>query len=235
MRRRPLEFWWIATYCLVRGALVFGGLSAFAGDRERALVSLYATSLITVSGLLLAFQWWGRRLGLVVLGVEAVEMACRMAEGVEIGAGLGTGAALSFASCIWLSLYLQRPSTAKLFPGSGKFETDAAGAEFELFSIFDLTTALAAGGLARQLGGSVWLSIAAGFASYLLYCTFVEEWLHQWWDSYFAQVEPGFPEFEARGWRSACCALARNDLAGARACFKQLHLDGQLHPAGRLF
>ncbi len=234
MRRRPMEFWWISAYCVVRAALVFCGFPAAAGDADRALIVCYGAFLFCVPFPLLAFQPWGRWTAAAALGAEAIEMGFRLGENAEIG-GPEVSAALAFAGCLWMSLFLQRPSTARLFRPDASQAGIAEPAAFDPFRVLDVGVALLAGWGARMLGASVWISMAAGFTAYVLYGTLLEEWLRQRWDAYFARIEPGFPENDARLWRAACCALGGNDLDEARERYRRLSPEAQQHPAGRLF
>ena len=243
MRRRPMELWWISVYCLVRTVLLFSFLlhdgGVFRLGTDRALFFLYGSAIFFVPVLLLTLHPAGRLLGTIVLGVEAAEMARRMAEGVETGGGVDAAPALALAGCLWLSIYLQRPATAKLFAGDSS-RTEGAppvsfASGFEWFSLFDLTTALAAGCIARQFDAPVWLSITCGVAAYICYGIFLEDKLRQRWDSLFATIEPQFPEGDARGWRAACHALARNSLESSRKHFERMTREAKTHPAGRLF
>ncbi len=250
MRRRPMEFWWIAAYCAARSTLLFAGLfpdrtvlqylaDIRSSDSDRGMIILYAFAMFCVPFLLFSAHSAGRWLGTIVLGVEAANLARRMAECAELGNAVDWDAPLAFAACLWLSLYLQRPSTARFFKSDADRADESApvsfSAGFDVFCLFDAVLALLAGYSARTLGAPVWLSIAAGVGIYIAYGVFLEDALRQRWDSFFARIEPGFPESEARGWRGACGALARNDLGAARRRFGRMTLEARTHPAGRLF
>ncbi|MEI6232666.1 MAG: tetratricopeptide repeat protein [Planctomycetota bacterium] len=244
MRRRPIEFWWISAYCVARTVAVFSFLfhdadRLYSSALDRGIFFFYGSALFFVPALLFSFQTPGRWLGTIILGVEAVEMAHRMVESVEVGGGVEADAALAFAGCLWLSLFLQRASTARLF------ETDSSqtptalpvsfAAGFNVPSLFDALVAFTVGASARVLGAPIEVAIATGIVAYIAYGIFFEEHIRSRWDSYFARIEPDFPESESRGWRGACSALAGNDLVAARSRFDTLSPDAQMHPAGRLF
>ena len=247
MRRRPIEFWWIAAYCAARAAVLLVALhqqwqhpaSMRVDEADRILVFFYSLALLFVPIPLLSLQPSGRWMGTVVLGVEATEMARQMAESVEIGSAIGPLTAVTFAGCLWLSIYLQRPATARIF------ESESARADssepilfstgFDWFSLLDMGVALLTGWGARICGAPVWLSISAGLGAYMLYGILLEENLRRRWDLFFARIESGFPESEARAWRLSCCALARNELDSARSHFERMQHEARAHPAARLF
>lgn len=238
MRRRPMEFWWIAAYCVARATLVFSGCRGLSRETDYVIFSGYGSALLFVPFLLFFFLPYGRWLGTTVLGVEAVELMRRTFEGLELNSGIELEAMLALGFCIWMAVYLQRPSTARLFqPHSARANAAPISytAGLDLFSVVEVVVAVAVGWGAKVLGAPVWLAAAAGVGAYFVYGQLLEEWLRQRWDSLFASIETGFPESEAGRWRSACSALARNQTAAARTHFERLTLQARTHPAGRLF
>src|SRR5579862_3038555 len=234
MRRRPMEFWWIAAYCVWRASVVFGACRS-ADNAECIAFSGYGSALLFVPALLFFFFSPGRWLGTAILGVEALLMGQLLVEINQIGGPLDFLIAGSLCFCIWMVIYLQRPSTARLFEsesqsGSATFSYTAG---FDFFSVLKVIVAIAAGWTAKRLGAPDWLFVLVGGAAYLAYTILDEKWLRQRWDSLFVAIEPGFPEIDAGRWRAACSALARNKPATARNHFERLTPEARRHPAGR--
>ncbi len=245
MRRWPMEFWGIAAYCVARAGMHLASLHwqwSYPVDlrfeeNDRILIFFYAFAMLVLPIPLFSYHTAGRWMGTILLGVDATDMTRRMAEGVEIGGSVEPVAALAFAGSLWLNLYLQRLSSVALFKGN-RSRADAAltfAAGFDFFNLIDLFVALGAGWCARVSGAPVWLSISVGLSAYMVYGIFIEDPLRQQWESFFARIEPDFPESDARMWRLACMALARNELIPARGHFEKLSVEGRIHDAGRLF
>ena len=237
MRRRPMEFWWIAAYCVARATLVFSGCRAAPLDTDRVIFSAYGSALLFVPFLLFFFLPYGRWLGTTVLGVEAVILVHRLIESLTLPAPVELETALVLF-CIWMAVYLQRPSTARLFePRSARANAAPISytAGLDVFSVVEVVVALSAGWGARRLGAPVWPAAGVAVGAYFVYGTLLEDWLRQRWESLFASVEPEFPKDEVPRWRAACGALARNQSAQARGHFEGLTARAKQHPAARLF
>src|SRR5882724_1051150 len=105
MRRRPMEFWWIALYCAVRAGLVFSACRS-TDNADCIAFCGYASALLFVPALLFFFLHPGRWLGTAVLGAEAVLMGEATLEKIQLGANLDYLILGALFLCLWMGIYL---------------------------------------------------------------------------------------------------------------------------------
>jgi hypothetical protein len=235
MRRRPMELWWIAAFCLTTALWVFTLPRAELSGYDRTALALYGGGLLASAALLMLFSPAGRWMAFVFLGVEAAEHT-RQASVCATHWALCTPFSVAFvAFSLWMLFYLQRPSTARLF--TAKARVPRVRTLLMGFHVIDLLEACLAFGTAWAAllcGAPLWMAGACGIGSYVLYTLFLEEWVRQRWAALFARLEPGFPAADAPHWRAACHALACGDLPAARERLAAATEAGRAHPAGRL-
>ena len=235
MRRRPMEFWWIAAFCVFKSVLSFRLAHGAAGSAQQILCA-HGAILLLPALLLMVHAPLGRIAGFIVLGFEAVDLL-NSALLMQNAAWEQSVAELSiFGFCLWMLFYLQSESTRRLCsvlqtrPAEG-----AAPLRWMVLSIVETGLGAVAGYAAHLAGFSFAAAGCVGLGAYVLYGILLEDWIRRRWVVLFCHCDSDFPTADAQRWRTACNALARGDLNQARREAEAFSEPARKHHAGAFF
>jgi hypothetical protein len=236
MRRRPIEFWWIAVFSLFQGFLAYFQADSLASSFDRNVLSTFHGGFIAASILLICFTTAGRIASSIFMGLFACYEAMVLAQGMSLPLQSLGANAIYLGFCLWMFFYLHSDSTKRMCSRS-PVGAAARASLYDVTGLDVLELALGAGAayLASLAGAGIYQAGAVGVICYVSYGVALEEWVRRRWITIFARCEEGFPLGDVPAWRAACRALTRKDFAGARLRINDASLEARNHSASKLF
>jgi tetratricopeptide (TPR) repeat protein len=237
MRRRPMEFWWIAAFCAVGAVDIFNLLHFAKNAHDRwVLVSLFSGLIVFPATLFLFFSQIGRLGCVVALTTQSLFHFARCWRSSRSMDTVAVDILIPLTS-VWLVSYLQSRSTARLCAGRNELQ-DLRHFRERTFSGLDLaeiSIGAVAAFIAHGFGAHLDLAICVGFFCYAMYSVLIEDWSRQRWVTLFPAIDVHFPAGDRAHWRWACRAFTRQDIEAARYHAGMFSSEARAHPPARLF
>jgi tetratricopeptide (TPR) repeat protein len=233
-----MEFWWVSAFCLITAAEALHARGNVHTFYDHCALTATASALILSTFLLLQFIQAGRLACFVLLGVQALDHLSQLFIGQRSGS-VCLHAAYPLA-CIWMIVYLQCPSTARLCTAArkkrGAKEPALSRTQYSvtLLDAVELGLGVITAVLARATGAELGMAASAGVATYAIYSLVLEDAFRRKWQRWFPSTERGYPASEMFQWREACRALADNDFESVRFHVAMFSNEALAMPATRL-
>jgi tetratricopeptide (TPR) repeat protein len=216
MRRRPMEFWWVAAFCLIGAAEALSSARVVHSNFDLTLLRTFAAALTAFPILLFAFLRAGRTGCLALLVVLAADHGCRIAGGGQTIAAVLLHLLFPLFTT-WMIVYLLNPSTVRLCSGSpATHRRRRISFQHAGLHALELSVGLLGALGARMLGTDLSTAAGAGVSIYAAYCIVFEDATRRLWLRFFPSAEAQIPQTDRTHWRGACRALADKDLEAAR-------------------
>src|SRR5687768_9346648 len=163
MRRRPIEFWWIAVFSLFQGFLALRQPDSLTSNYDHNVLHTFHGGFVAAAVLLLCFTTVGRLASAIFMGVYACHEAAILFGGMSQPLQNLAANAIYLGFSLWMFFYLHSASTRRMCSRSPTGAAARASLyDVGVLDVLELALGAGAAYLAKLAGADIYQAGAVG-------------------------------------------------------------------------